>query len=102
MELTRTANGVVAPVARPAGATQKVAIGATSVKTTEFTEDYTVVRLASDVDFFMKIGPTGASATSNDVYVPAGFVDYIYLNAGDFIHVIQNVSAGFVTVTVAL
>lgn len=101
MELSRTANGVAAQVARPAGATQKLTLSGTSAKTTEFTENYTVVRIASDNDFYLNIGATGDAATVNDAYYPAGVVDHIYVMAGDFIHVIQASGAGFVTITVA-
>lgn len=100
MELPRTDGGVRAPVARPEGATQKITISATSAKTTEFTTDYTVVRVAVNTDCYIRIGATGDDATTSYAYIPSGFVEYFYVMSGDFLHFIRDSADGFATVTI--
>ena len=98
MELAKTNGGASAQVARPAGAVQKITISGTSAKTTEFTGNFTTVRVCSSTDCFYRIGATGDDATTSHNYLPAGAVEYIYVNSGDFVHFIQSTAGGFATV----
>jgi hypothetical protein len=100
MEMPRTDGGVRAPVARPAGATQKITISGTSAKTTEFTNDYTIVRVAVNTDCYLRIGATGDNATTSYAFLPSGIVEYFYAMNGDFFHFIRDSADGFATVTV--
>lgn len=100
MEMPRTDGGVRAPVARPNGATQKITISGNSAKTTEFTIDYTILRIAVDTDCHYRIGATGDEATTSYPYLAAGTIEYIYVMDGDFVHFIQASAGGSAWVTV--
>lgn len=96
MKMPPSDGGVRVPVARPAGTFKDtLTVDASGDKTAEFTKDYTVLRIVSDVACYYEVNQaTGTDATSSDNYLPAGVVEYIYVNDGDFLHVLRTDTDG--------
>jgi len=76
----------------------KVTIGASSV-----VSDLTgaqIVRIASDVDIYVKFGTSGVTVTvANGIYFPAGVEVFIMPINDTHVAVIQNATAGIATIT---
>jgi hypothetical protein len=83
-------------VLRP-GTTQTVNIRSTSNTTSSgASTGCRVVRLATDIDCFYVVGST---ATTSDIYLPAGTVEYIHVFEGDNVSVIRSTADGTLYVT---
>lgn len=80
------------------GTSQKVTVGASSTQSAAVQSK--LVRIFSNVDCFIATGtnPT-AVADGTNMIIPAGFVEYIAINVGDKIAVIQSASGGFLYIT---
>lgn len=74
------------------GTSQKIAVGAASVASSVFSAGVTVMRLYADADCYVTIGSVPvASATS--MFLPAGILEYVGIDANDKIAVIQSGSS---------
>lgn len=49
-------------------------------------------------DAYIAVGPTGAAATSSDMFLPASSPHYIAVPHGDYVHALQVSSSGTVYV----
>jgi hypothetical protein len=95
-KLAIDANAKPIQVLRP-NSTQLVNIRSTSNTTaTGASKGGRVLRLATDIDCFYAIGST---ATTSDVYLPAGTVEYIHVFEGDNVSVIRSTADGTLYVT---
>lgn len=82
--------------ARP-GATQNVAVGATSTQSTAFGAATQHVRLVSNTDCYIVFGGN-PTATTSGVFLPAGVVEYFWVGGGEMVAVIQSTAAGTLNV----
>ena len=80
------------------GTTQNIAIGASSVATTNAV-DSSIIRVAVNADAYVSFGAT-PTATSANMIMPAGSVEFIAVEAGTKVAVIQiGSSTGFASIT---
>lgn len=83
------------------GASQRVAIGATSVQSASIGDTTGIVRLSASTDCFVAFG-TNPVATVNSLYLPAGMVEYLGINPGEKVAVLQVSAAGFLSIVEGL
>jgi hypothetical protein len=95
--LKRDRNGQVLQAFVP-GVSQNVAIGAASVQSAAFGELTTCVRVVSTSDCFIAIGQN-PTATTSSMLLPAGAPEYLAVDAGMKVAVIQQSAAGSLNVT---
>lgn len=80
------------------GATQKLAIGGSSVQSTAATAAARLVRLVATVDCHVAIGEN-PTATTDSALLPASAAEYFEILAGQKVAVIQSGEAGYLFVT---
>ena len=89
------AGGFNVPVLRP-GAVQIVASGASFANSTPVPADIDVWRIEGTQDFrYSLIGTASATSTR----LAAGVVEFLHVNPGDVLSVIQDSQAGSVSIT---
>lgn len=81
--------------------TQTLAFTGTSATATNaFGAQTYIIRVASNAGcHFRIVEAAGGAATASDVYLPAGWVDYILVTPGQKISAIQSPTNGLVTAT---
>lgn len=80
------------------GAAQKVAFDGTSAQSSAVGANTRVVRLCATQDCFIAIA-ANPTATTSSTYLPGGAVEYVRVQPGDKIAVIQRNTAGDLHVT---
>jgi hypothetical protein len=83
------------------GSSQRLAVGSSSVQSTSMGETTGLVRLSASTDCYIAFG-TNPTATNASLYLPAGMVEYIGINPGEKIAVLQVSAAGFLNIVEAL
>lgn len=76
------------------GAVQNVAIGASSAQSTAVSSSTKIVRLVATVDCWIVEGANPTASSTTGAYLPAGAPEYIRINPGDKVAVIQASSSG--------
>ena len=76
------------------GAVQNVAIGAASVQSAAVSSSTRIVRVASTVDCWIIEGASPTVSATTGAFLPSGAPEYIRINPGDKIAVIQASGAG--------
>lgn len=89
------------PMVRP-GNTQDVSVTATAARNaTAFTAGIEQIRISCDVPIRYKIGASDVTAGANDIYLPAGVVEFVRINNGVDTH-ISAIRVGLVNGTMNL
>jgi hypothetical protein len=78
---------------------QNVAIGAASALSAPFSDTTAVVRIVATSACYYRTGSGALTALTTDAYLPLGVVEYIDVNPGDRIAVLQGTAAGVLSVT---
>lgn len=82
------------------GTTQSAAFTSSSAQVTNpFGSQTYQVRVVATSACFIKIGNGTLTATTSDVYLPAGVVDYVIVTPGESIAAIQASASGTLYVT---
>lgn len=80
--------------------TQKVAYTGTSARTANPVGNFIqVVRLIATSACYVKEGTSTVTATTNDMYLPAGVAEYFIVSPGNYIAAIQVSAGGTLDVT---
>ena len=80
------------------GFSYTISFSAASATSPAVESDTDVVRVFSTEDCFLKFG-SSPTATTSDMFLPAGIVEYFGMNPGDKIAVIRSVNNGLLYVT---
>lgn len=77
------------------GKTDYIAVGAGSVQSVAFDANTFEIRVVSNANCHINIGanPTAAATDNNGMYLPAGVVDYLHVNPGQKLAVIQDAAS---------
>lgn len=83
------------------GKSQVVSIGGSSVKSSAFQAQTTIVRLISTQDCWISTGvnPTAVAGDADSFFLPAGIVDFFGVVGGQQLAVIQDSQAGSLYIT---
>jgi hypothetical protein len=81
------------------GTSQSVAIGAASVQSTAFNQGTSIIRLHPTVDCFVSVGANPTAVANTTVFLLGGATEYLGVNPGDKVAVIQSASSGTLYVT---
>ena len=87
--------GGAMPVLRP-GASQNVATGASSAPSTAVPNGIDVWRLVCNQDCRYNLA---GAATATSTLLPGGVVEFIHVNPGDVLNVVQDTQAGSLNIT---
>lgn len=79
--------------------TQALAFTGTAATSTALGAHTTVVRLHATSACFVKIRTTSTAATTSDVPMPSGQVEYFSVAPGSFVSAIQSTASGTLYVT---
>ena len=82
-------------VLRPS-TTTTVSVSGVAASTSAITGDVRVIRIVSTVDINYVLNGT---ATTSDVYLPSGSIEYIHILDRDYVSVISGGTAGTVYIT---
>lgn len=86
------------PILQWKGAQQQVAIGAGSLQSAKFANTARALRIAPDQDIHYRVR-ANPTALATDAFLAAGAVEDIQIKSGERIAIIQDSTAGFVTLT---
>ena len=80
------------------GASQKVTIGAASAQSATFSDSTTIIRIFTTTDCYIKVA-TNPTATTSDMFIAGGIIEYFGIEKGHKIAVIQDASGGTLHIT---
>lgn len=77
------------------GVSDVIALGAASVQSAVFGSQTREIRVSASGNCWINIGanPTAAATDNNGIYLPANVVDYLHVNPGERLAVIQDGAA---------
>ncbi len=81
------------------GTTQTIAFDASTAITNPFGSQTHQLRLAADSPCCYRIGDGAQTATTADVFLPTGVIEYVIVNPGQSISAIKAATNGLVTAT---
>lgn len=81
------------------GTTQTIAFDASAAITNPFGPETYQLRLVADSACCFRIGDGPQTATTADVFLPAGVIEYVIVNPGQRISAIKAATNGLVTAT---
>ncbi len=81
------------------GKTQTLAVGVASVESAPLGASTEIIRIVSDIDCHYIIGEPAQTALSTSAYLPADIVEYVGVEPGDTLAVIQNAATGVLWIT---
>ena len=98
MKLSRDIKNAVAQAVKPVDS-QRVSLSGTAASASAFgNEIEAVLRLCPSIDCFYAIN---ATATTSSVYLPAGTIEYIRIDAGDTLSAITSGATGYLYISEA-
>ncbi len=83
------------------GPSQSITFSGVSTQSTAFSSKTSIIRIFCTQDCFLSFGPN-PTATTSGYFLPAGIIDFVGVNQGPFVAVIQSTQAGTLYVTEGL
>lgn len=83
------------------GVSQAVAVGASSVQASSFSDGVTIIRVFCTVDAWISFGssPTAAIEGASSMFLPGGILEYFEIKNGEKLAVIRNTASGKLYIT---
>lgn len=80
------------------GTAHRLALGSTSAQAPQLATT-NVIRLVATVDCHIAIGTDTVSASASHTFLPAGQIEYVKVNQGDYVAGVQASAPGFLYIT---